>query len=911
MKNFLALILLLVPFVVSAQATPQLQVSSLSTERYEYGVGQEIKGSFNLNNIGEADVPDLQYYIAVGNYGEKGGILQNEVIASPLSEILYLPKSESKTIPFSITPEKIPTGLMGLHVVVTQKNGMILGWSKIPLQISGGTTELVTLEGLVVVDEVENPLLAGPTATKDSVAFVALRAESFDLNGSKDFQLTIFDRQFEQEVVFDEVVKADFVEGVAKITLPTNLSPESYAGEVRMVGGSNTVKFRYIIAGPQAEILEVSSDKLSLKKNDSFILKLSYSDTPLDIANPTATVYPENLSVRLKITNSKGEVVDEYNGPLDVGVKKILSDVDETSDDMALDIASDQLDAMINNAYEVEIPLVAQSNAKNLSFFIELYDSGTGEVFDSYITELPSEQSVLNDILILIAIIVVLIILIFIFVKTKHKIPTVCIALILGSLFSAHVIIQRAEALVVLKTGWKNGDLVFAQPISSRVGGYEPGATLPVDVTYGIWACANNGLMNMHIAVPKLNTWHSYKTAQDAVTSATAELKGVQNAWYLANFNPTADDKYLEKYYISDSELSFQKSFSQTQSLKAPTTPGMHYMPAAAWYCTSSHGCAKPTIIAYEICVNGAGVCPGETVTDACTNITGNQASVPSGYTADAGVCTLAPTCNDEHYQGQVSCLVGQEIVWSCELNESGESEYTGSWEYSPTGETCGSGLDVSCVADPITIKPGESTTFRSTVQNPKGTITYNWESNGTIVGTDNVLSRSYGSVGSYLVDLDIKDSANNAVDSTSCRVTVSNCDNSHNGETSCKDNGDKTTWVCTAAGWEEQVTGTCSTVSADPTIKKYEFNPNIIAAGGECKLTLEAENVSACRLYKGGVDAGYTIPMTSLTSINTTGVVGVAAGSYTLSCTGAGENPTTGFYGTKQCLTNFDIRED
>lgn len=912
MKKFLVFVLLAIPFLTSAQATPQLQVSKLSADKFEYSAGEKINGSFVLNNIGDIDVPDLQYYIAVGNYGENGGILQNETSATDIGDIEYLRVSEKKVVPFSITPDKIPSGNVGLHVVITQKNGAILGWSKIPLKIAGASSEVVTFEGYLDFDGESFPLLSGPTALKDSTAYVVLFSEDKAIVGMKDFQLTIFDRQFGQNIIVNKTVQAEFIDGLAQIALPTDLNPESYAAQVSMGDNSNIVKFRYIVAGPQAEILSVNSDTLTLKKDDPFTLTLSYTDTPLNLSDPTLTIYPENLSVRLKVANQKGEIVGEYDGKVATGKDNSFAEFDENTDEATLEEASLQIEAALQNKYDFEIPLTAKNSAKNLSFFVELYDPVTGQVFDSYETEFPQEVSSLQNVLLFGGAIIFLLVLIVLFMKTKHKIPTVCVALILTSLFGAHVIIQNAEARIILSSGAGNGDYVFAAPYSSQVQGYDPGATLPVDITYSIWACANNGYLKLHIAIPKLTTWHSFSNPQQALTAIQTDLKGLAGAWWYAQITGQQKGikKYTDKYHISGttSNVSTRKFFSYAQNLTAPTTPGMHYMPVAGWYCTSSHGCGAASYVVYEICVNGIGVCPGETVTDYCPNISGTQSSVPAGYEVDGttGYCEPEVTCNSDHFEGQASC----SEVWSCEYDVNAPAGYTGSWVSTPTGGDCSAELNVSCTADPIVVAPNETTTFRSTVQNAVGDIDYTWKnSGGTILGYGQNLSMQYPSIGSYEVSVDVLDNDTSETDSATCRVTVSNCDDSHSGESMCLPSGDEVTWVCTASGWEEQVTGTCAEGLA-PVVSKFEFNPNLYTSGRECKLTLEAENVTSCRLYKGGVDAGYTIPLSGPTSINTSGVVGVSVGTYTLGCTGTGDSPTIGFYGTKQCFSDFSVQE-
>ncbi len=282
MRKFLAFILLAVPFITFAQGGPQMQVSNLQTSQASYRVGQEITGSFILNNIGDVNIPDLQYYVAVGNYGQDGGTLENETSATPVSDAIYLPAAARLEIPFNITPQALPEGDLGLHVYVTQKNGMVLGWKKIPLTIEGQRVGAQLIDGYFEIDGEKYSLESNmPFAPDESAAFTLMLPEG-TTDGTYDVKMTIYDKNVGQEVVSDQTIAVDFVDGVGQVLLPEGLPAKQYAGQISLAKGSNVLSIKYSITGPQAEVLGIDTDFLSLKKGQDFVVTLSYADTPLN-----------------------------------------------------------------------------------------------------------------------------------------------------------------------------------------------------------------------------------------------------------------------------------------------------------------------------------------------------------------------------------------------------------------------------------------------------------------------------------------------------------------------------------------------------------------------------------------------------------------------------------------------------
>jgi hypothetical protein len=237
MRKFLALFLLAVPFISSAQSGPQMQISNLQAGAVSYTVGQEITGSFVLNNVGETNIPDVQYYVAVGNYGEDGGILDNETAVTPLSESVYLPTAARLEVPFSITPKNLPAGDIGLHVIATQKNGTMIGWKKIPLEITGSRSNASQIiEGYYIINGDKYSLESGVPFGEGDMPTFFVESEGL-ADGTHDVKVTVYEKNFGGKTLSNETISVDFVDGVGQLLLPEGLKPKQYAGNVSLTYG--------------------------------------------------------------------------------------------------------------------------------------------------------------------------------------------------------------------------------------------------------------------------------------------------------------------------------------------------------------------------------------------------------------------------------------------------------------------------------------------------------------------------------------------------------------------------------------------------------------------------------------------------------------------------------------------------
>jgi hypothetical protein len=891
MRKFLALILLAVPFVSAAQTGPQMQVSNLQTGEASYAVGQEITGSFVLNNIGDVSIPDVQYRVAVGNYGKEGGILENETTLVQGDESVYLPLAARLEIPFSITPQNLPAGDIGLHVYVTQKNGMLLGWKKIPLQINGVRENASPIiEGYYVIDGEKYSLESGVPFDKDETQSFFIDGSTGVTDGTHDVKVVIYENNFGGNLVSEQVLSVDFIDGIVQILLPEGLKPKQYAGHVSLVEGSNVLTLRYMVAGPQAKVLEVDSDTHSPKKGQDFVVTLTYADTPLNALDPESTEYPENLSARIKILNEKGKIVSEYEQALQVTQKQDLLEVDENSTEEEQEEATKRLEIMLDNTRVLDIPLSAKSKARTLSFEVELFDSKTGEVYDTYKTTLPpSPEGYPARIVLLATLAVILVILALLFKTAKHRIPMVCLALILGSAALVGVVVNEVEARRAAYdyANYNSHRFTWSAPISSLVDGYAVGAPIPLDVKVDSKAWISNGLLLHKIRYPKYTSgWASF-------TSASAAMSHIQN-----KKNHGDPNKYVEissgSTWSKEFSVSYFYQANGSNSFSPNLTPGKHWIPISSRYCTSSHGCAGNNFEVWEICVDGAGVCAGETVTsttDLCPYVNGAvdsfvQTVIPPGYIKDGNNCTN--TCTAPNY-GQV-----------CGCNNDGTIRCDGSC--TTTNTSCPADFEVSCTASPSQIAGPTNVTFTAVKSGGQGTVTYSWAKipSATVLGTG--LTYTENLSGATTMSITATDSVGNETDNI-CSVTYNT--------TTCSGAQPNACASCVSGSW----VGSCPLSGLAVNVTNFGFRPYIVAPGGTCKVNLVADNAFSCQLVKGGAvyDTYNENPVGSgdinILSTDTVPET-VTVGTYQLQCKGSVGAAYENIGNPKQCIAAPVLRE-
>lgn len=786
------------PIVNFAQSVPSLQVGSLATDKGEYEVGQTIRGNAEVFNIGGSNAEDIYYVVSYGEYGQKGGTLANAFTVGAVEGPINIQIGQSQKVNFAVKPE-VAVENAGVDIVFLHQNGSILAWKKVPLEVAGeSVNEFTIVSATLNFDGEDYPTMSGPTAYEESDAKLMIRDAEGSLSGEVNVKLAIYDRTVTGEKVYDQTVRADFEEGVASIDLPKDLQPESYLGTFYLEKDgqkvSNTMSFRYVIDGVQAEILDISASKSVVGKGDMLNLLVTYIGSPLSINSSDLPEPLEAPAMRISVLNENGREIATYDG----SVKQNYPEYPEITEDNYQDPAilgkvEAALDAYLEPLIE-SVNLEVSGKGNGLTFNVEIYNSNTGEVYDTYTSTVPGDVNAgikLFDIAFwLIIILVIAIVLIIIrLIGRGHKNHAV----------ATFIVGVGVIASVTIVNNGRNADAMFipdapklqvASPTSSLVGGYDPGAPMDLDLTYTQFACANNGIITLRIGKPIDDSWHNF-------TSSAEAIDGIKNStvaghWEWEAYDPPLKVRtrggYRYIYYhlvwvgptTSDSYETITKNTSTwadsgaywgdtflnvTGSFTAPSEPGKYYIPLSYQYCTGSHGCIGKQYTAYEVCVNGAGLCPGEDI-DYCSNVPGNQYyqggvvyeedQTPTDYIRNAdGTCShtgcnppppdFGQTCGcaDTGIFGTIQCDgscqtdEGQTIPASCTscntdhtedeictvTNSCGE-DVSGYWQCTPTGWQCGADTEANCDGEDVcsNLSGTQLTVPEGYIGNPDGT---------------------------------------------------------------------------------------------------------------------------------------------------------------------------------------------
>lgn len=639
MKKYLSLaFLLFVPFFANAQQAPELYITDLSTQKTDYKLGETIKGSFLLHNTSDFDASDIYYSLSLGEISESGNHLKIEADTSERVGAYFINSDSRKIINFSYKPEINFSGNTGIQVNVERKDGTKLSWDALPVSLSGEEVDLI--DGFLFTGSNSFYLTSGPTV--DSEIYLVI--DSDNVEEGDEFDLKIFERNFDSSPVFDETVEVQNInDDLLGVELPNNFKPKVYVGSLNS-NSTTELRFKYIISGIQAEVLNITSSKLSLRKGEQFDLNVSYAGGASDYLRPEVDNTPDKVRFIINVENENGEVVSNV--------------------DFINNVPKEKLDSgEILNTFIQNFPLKSNAEALQLNIDVSIYDVNSGNLLDEYSTSFPIQQAqessfvTLTNLIILLVVILIIAAIVGLF-NLKHKIPTVCFAILFTSVLSAGVIIYQndASALELVSGGGSNGDLVLSSPSPSTVAGYEPGEIINMSGIYNIWACGNNGFVNSIATAPVSDYWHNFGSAQEAANhivsndpgsgkitdllaiigfvdgSAGCNLHGggfscyktVEDLpegsvyWYTP---PQGRNALTFPYYRIPKENSYYKTFLGGSAAKtsyiettlvAPDEPGIYYIPVTSRYCTTSHGCSEPKTYVQDICVNGGGYCPGE-----------------------------------------------------------------------------------------------------------------------------------------------------------------------------------------------------------------------------------------------------------------------------------------------------------
>ena len=344
--------------------TLQLYVYSIKLDKPNYGVGNDIAGTFNLSNIGNDSLQDGYYTVALGEETNNNLIDESSRISIP-----YVKENSKREIRFDYGLSRNVSGNTNLIISVYLPDGTIVarGYQKIYIQGEPqfkvvDLTDVTILKNGVVYDK-DYGLTLGE---KDELSI------SFGLKSVKQTKVSVEVYDISNAANVVEITDVDLdkanKDGKSILEIPTkNLTAGKYIAKIFLtatstVGLINPIKVEFVMDGLISHIKAVSSDKFSLSKNEKFNLSVTYEGY--------GKTEDQNIQERMSGASLYLTVTNE-------------NDADVFMDSMPIDLS--QYNAVLN------VPTRSQNSAEYLNILAEIKDSA-GLVIDSYSSILPSEK---------------------------------------------------------------------------------------------------------------------------------------------------------------------------------------------------------------------------------------------------------------------------------------------------------------------------------------------------------------------------------------------------------------------------------------------------------------------------------------------------------------------------------------
>ncbi len=307
---------------------PDVYVRNITIPETSYKAGDTVAGTVDLINGDATGIPDIVYQISLGTDYQKNGLigaLYDTITSSPI----FLSPQADQTVSFSY---KLPvvfdtTTNLTLHIQAFLKSGVPLGWTDMPITVSGGIPALKIGTVSLMVGGTTYNAGVGPTIYQDGTSTL-----SVSLTNPATSTLTVTPHV----VIYDHSTTGKMIEqyseaafsmkaggsAVVNYTVPVfNYTPGVYVGEITFTDSNNLTRsvpidFRYIVAGNIVTLHSITTQKTTAAVGDSIPITINYSGTPYDISTGT-TQGNNNALLDVQLYNEKDQLVGEYQDTTD------------------------------------------------------------------------------------------------------------------------------------------------------------------------------------------------------------------------------------------------------------------------------------------------------------------------------------------------------------------------------------------------------------------------------------------------------------------------------------------------------------------------------------------------------------------------------------------------------------------
>ncbi len=298
--------------VHSSQAylMPSVYVQDLSINKTEFQTGETISGSFKISSAAKSIVPGVKYQVQI-----LGGIINDiptiDYYIKREGEILTIEPQETIVKNFSFS---LPQGLTGdylLRVALVNEQGNSLGWEDQLISIKGVDSFILLSESYFIKDNEQIHPGLGPTYQAGEAPQIQFKITN-DTNTSLILtpKIDVYERNLES--AFVKSYEEQKIEIAAKsnkiinLNLPQFTNPQVYVASLKLFNNerlaSNTIYFRWVIAGLGANIWQTTVDKTSYKKGEQAKVNIFYT-------GPADASELGEATVAVTILNSAGKIV--------------------------------------------------------------------------------------------------------------------------------------------------------------------------------------------------------------------------------------------------------------------------------------------------------------------------------------------------------------------------------------------------------------------------------------------------------------------------------------------------------------------------------------------------------------------------------------------------------------------------
>lgn len=603
----------------------QLYIYPIKLEDSTYLVGRDIVGSFTLSNIGNTDIPDVYYTIAISD--ESGLNIKGETSKTPL---LYVKANSKRDVQFNYG---LPTTVFGdtylMIKVYTRDSAYIAkGVQKIYVQ---GEPEFNTITPTNVAILKNNLIYDkdyGLTINQDDKLSV-----SFSLDDVKQIEATLnfYANSAENEAVgtINLNLRKD-KSGKYVIEIPTkDAMPAKYIAKISFNNDSVSIQpitIEYVVEGLSSNIESVNSDKLTLKKNDKFNLAIKYQGYGLT-EDPSLIARMSGATINIIVKNENDIEIVNFSSPIDLT----------------------QYDGLLS------VPLVSAEKAESLYISTEIKET-SGVALSKYSNDLPSEKEVSE------------------LYPDKNKYMLVYIVLEIMALI---ILIIGIVWLKKEKKGRRSKTIMIATLIIISIFSYnKAGAYTVEDVAFDLGGEPSFRLSSSFelktLSTPEPSSIRSYSTNETFKVDFSTNFPGFVNTFKVSDVTKNLyyllpDQNNWSNWFASDISTDKMISSNSTQiasttTYTTPSTPGLYnftfYVAIGGTYnMLVGNGKNSGTKVEKYYFI--------KKVTQPILVVTPWN-ELP-GTTKNLTITPSASTCDSIHTEGQRECDNGYYGVWNCE----------------------------------------------------------------------------------------------------------------------------------------------------------------------------------------------------------------------------------------------------